>query len=66
MMKFFDSPSRLTLTAVCCALIAVVEAANIGAAELPLVRIAHGAFSEKVVALWLGNEQGLFRKHGVN
>ena len=36
------------------------------AAELPLVRIAHGAFSEKVVALWLGAEQGLFRKHGVN
>jgi NitT/TauT family transport system substrate-binding protein len=36
------------------------------AAELPLVRIAHGAFSEKVVALWIGAEQGLFRKHGVN
>jgi NitT/TauT family transport system substrate-binding protein len=36
------------------------------AAELPLVRIAHGAFSEKVVILWLGAEQGLFRKHGVN
>ena len=66
MIKFFDAPSRLTLVAVCCALIAVVEAANIGAAELPLVRIAHGAFSEKVVALWLGHEQGLFRKHGVN
>lgn len=66
MMKFFDSPSRLTLAAVCFALIAVVEVANIAAAELPLVRIAHGAFSEKVVALWLGAEQGLFRKHGVN
>jgi len=36
------------------------------AAELPLVRIAHGAFSEKVVAMWIGAEQGLFRKHGVN
>ena len=66
MMKFFDSPARPTLAAICCALIAVVEVANIGAAELPMVRIAHGAFSEKVVALWLGNEQGLFRKHGVN
>jgi NitT/TauT family transport system substrate-binding protein len=66
MMKLFDSPARLTLAAICCALIAVVEVANIGAAEPPLVRIAHGAFSEKVVALWLGNEQGLFRKHGVN
>jgi len=66
MRKFFDSPSWLTLAAVCFALIAVIEVANIGAAELPLVRIAHGAFSEKVVALWLGAEQGLFRKHGVN
>jgi NitT/TauT family transport system substrate-binding protein len=36
------------------------------AAELPLVRIAHGAFNEKVEALWTGVEQGLFRKHGVN
>lgn len=36
------------------------------AAELPLVRIAHGAFSEKIAAMWLGAEQGLFRKHGVN
>ena len=36
------------------------------AAELPLVRIAHGAFSEKVVAMWIGAEQGLFRKHGVH
>ena len=30
------------------------------------MRIAHGAFSDKVAALWLGAEQGLFRKHGVN
>ncbi|HYJ14118.1 MAG TPA: ABC transporter substrate-binding protein [Candidatus Limnocylindria bacterium] len=66
MMKFFDLPSRLILVAVCFARIAVVGVADIGAAELPLVRIAHGAFSEKVVALWLGAEQGLFRKHGVN
>ena len=35
-------------------------------AELPLVRIAHGAFNEKVEALWTGVEQGFFRKHGVN
>jgi ABC-type nitrate/sulfonate/bicarbonate transport system substrate-binding protein len=35
-------------------------------AELPLVRIAHGAFSEKVGVLWIGVEQGFFRKHGVN
>src|SRR5574341_2132621 len=36
-----------------------------GAAELPLVRIAHGVFNEKVAALWIGVEQNLFRKHGV-
>jgi ABC-type nitrate/sulfonate/bicarbonate transport system substrate-binding protein len=36
------------------------------AADLPLVRIAHGAFNEKVEALWTGVEQGFFRKHGVN
>jgi ABC-type taurine transport system substrate-binding protein len=35
-------------------LVFVALAANAQAAELPLVRIAHGAFSEKVVALWLG------------
>jgi NitT/TauT family transport system substrate-binding protein len=36
------------------------------AADLPLVRIAHGAFNEKIVAMWIGVEQGFFRKHGVN
>lgn len=36
------------------------------AADLPLVRIAHGAFSEKIAVMWLGAEQGIFRKHGVN
>jgi ABC-type nitrate/sulfonate/bicarbonate transport system substrate-binding protein len=36
------------------------------AVELPLVRIAHGAFSEKIAVMWIGAEQGLFRKHGVN
>lgn len=35
------------------------------AAELPVVRLAHAAFNEKVAALWIGVEQGLFRKHGV-
>src|SRR3970040_133567 len=37
-----------------------------GAAELPLVRIAHGAFNEKGAAVWGANEQGFYRKHGVN
>ena len=36
------------------------------AAELPLVRIAHGAFNEKIAALWVAAEQGFYRKHGVN
>ncbi len=36
------------------------------AAEQPLIRIAHGAFNEKVEVLWIGVEQGLFRKHGLN
>jgi NitT/TauT family transport system substrate-binding protein len=38
---------------------------EINAAELPLVRIAHGAFSEKIGIMWVGAEQGIFRKHGV-
>ncbi len=36
-----------------------------GAAELPLVRIAHGVFNEKGAALWIGVERDLFRRHGV-
>jgi NitT/TauT family transport system substrate-binding protein len=36
------------------------------AVELPVVRIAHGAFSEKVAIMWVGAEHGIFRKHGVN
>ena len=64
-MKHTHSATR------CCALVASFLLVSIllrdaEAAELPLVRIAHGAFSEKVVALWLGAEQGLYRKHGVN
>src|SRR5258706_2511122 len=35
-------------------------------AEMPVVRLAHAAFNEKVEALWLGVEQGLFRKQGVD
>ena len=40
----------------------VIPAAK--AAELPVVRLAHAAFNEKVAALWIGVEQGFFRKHG--
>ncbi len=64
-MKHTLSPTR------CCSLVASFLLVSIllreaEAAELPLVRIAHGAFSEKVTALWIGAEQGLFRRHGVN
>ena len=38
---------------------------RLDASELPVVRFAHGAFSEKVAILWVGAEQGIFRKHGV-
>jgi NitT/TauT family transport system substrate-binding protein len=36
------------------------------AAELPLLRVAHGAFNEKIEALWIGVEQGIFQKHGLS
>ena len=65
-MKSIRLPSREFISLVCVALLSTALAGKAQAAELPLVRIAHGAFSEKVVALWLGAEQGLFRKHGVN
>jgi len=58
------SLSRCVIVAVFVCLFAFEQAA--GAAELPLVRIAYGAFNEKILALWLGVEQGLFRKQGVN
>ena len=48
------------------AILPLVRSAAASAAELPLVRIAHGAFSEKIAVMWIGAEQGIFRKHGVN
>lgn len=44
----------------------VAAVQSLSAAELPLLRVAHGAFNEKVLALWLGVERGLFHKHGIN
>jgi hypothetical protein len=55
----WSSPASLTF-------LLILGFSRLDAAELPLVRIAHGAFSEKVEVMWLGAEQGLFRKHGVN
>ena len=65
-MKSIRLPSRKFLMHACAPLVFIALAAKAQAGELPLVRVAHGAFSEKVVALWLGAEQGLFRKHGIN
>jgi ABC-type nitrate/sulfonate/bicarbonate transport system substrate-binding protein len=45
---------------------AAAFAQRANSAEPPLVRIAHGAYNEKIAALWIGVEQGFFRKHGVN
>jgi NitT/TauT family transport system substrate-binding protein len=59
--KVFDRTAACTLSL---AALALFTAAS-GAAELPVVRLAHAAFNEKVAALWIGVEQGLFRKHGV-
>lgn len=52
--------------AVLLAVLAVLPWCVAAAAELPLIRIAHGAFNEKVLALWIAADQGLYRKHGVN
>jgi NitT/TauT family transport system substrate-binding protein len=47
-------------------LLTVTFSISTRAAELPLVRIAHGAYNEKIAAMWIGVEQGFFRKHGLN
>ncbi|MBI1996409.1 MAG: ABC transporter substrate-binding protein [Deltaproteobacteria bacterium] len=47
------------------AIFQILVVPTVKSAELPVVRLAHAAFNEKVVALWLGVEQGFFRKHGV-
>ena len=65
-MKLIRLLSRKFTSLTHIALVIIAGAARAQAAELPLVRIAHGAFSEKIAAMWIGAEQGLFRKHGVN
>ncbi len=58
-------PGELLL-ALCLSVILLLCPCFVTAAELPLVRIAHGAFNEKVSALWVAAEQGFYRKHGIN
>jgi hypothetical protein len=48
----------LTLSSVLAFLLAARDRGH--AAELPLVRIDHGAFSEKIAIMWVGAEQGFF------
>jgi ABC-type nitrate/sulfonate/bicarbonate transport system substrate-binding protein len=58
MKKLFAAAGLIFLT--------VIFALRSQAAELPLIRIAHGAYNEKIAAMWIGVEQGFFRKHGLN
>lgn len=66
MTRYFVRAREMLLSfqfALLCLFLAV---SFVQAAEQPLVRIAHGAFNEKVAVLWTGVEQGFFRKHGLN
>ena len=58
--------SRELFVAISLGLFLAAVSYELKAAEPPLVRIAHGAFNEKIAALWIGVEQGFFRKQGVN
>jgi hypothetical protein len=49
-MKSIQIPSRKFISLVLSTLILIGLAAKTQAAELPLVRIAHGAFSEKAIS----------------
>jgi hypothetical protein len=66
MIKLRAWKSRLSTLFFSLALLHAFCASHSDAAELPLVRIAHGAFSEKIAVMWVGAEQGIFRKHGVH
>ena len=66
MIKLRACKSRLRTVLFSLVLLHPLCAVNAVAAELPLVRIAHGAFSEKIAIMWVGAEQGIFRKHGVH
>jgi len=61
-----ENKRRLCLVGASMLFFVLLFAPSPPAAEMPSVRIAHGAFNEKVLALWIGVEYGFFRKHGVN
>ena len=52
--------------AVLLSLLVALPSTLAAAAELPLVRIAHGACNEKVSVLWIARDLGFFRKQGLN
>ena len=60
------SSKKLFVRGMVCLLFLVLNISFGEAAELPEVRIAYAAFNEKLLALWIGREQGFFRKNGVN
>ena len=67
LMRYASQRALIRFTcAVLLALLIALPRCVAVAAELPLVRIAHGAFNEKILALWIAKEQGFFRKQGVN
>jgi len=65
MAPWFISREKLSVASVYLLLSLVLGTRFAQAVDVPLVSIAHGAFNEKVEAVWTGVEQGFFRKHGV-
>lgn len=60
-----SQPARFSIRSTLFILL-VTASQSLPAAELPLLRVAHGAFNEKIEALWIGVEQGIFHKHGLD
>lgn len=48
------------------AFVLTILSASVCAQAVPLFRIAYGVTGENPAALWLGVEQGFYRKHGLN
>ena len=60
-----SKPWRFSIRLAVCLLVVTAQQ-TLWAAELPLLRVAHGALNEKVLALWIGVERGLFHKQGLD
>src|SRR5512140_3712203 len=57
--------SSVTLLLECFLFSLLLTFCSTQAAELPAVRITQAIINEKSLVLWVGVEQGFFRKHGV-